>query len=184
VKSALDHQAHSVEMESSRWGAGGRQDRTDGRAWGQTTSRRPRRLIAILVERTLSERDSGLEAGVAGSFERQSQGSAGRFARAILSDGWDFGGATDSLRDDVLEGPQQQTVQTRFRQQGRIPFPGVGFDDDADASLAANSVPTTAVKAIAESRKLRAKFSHRNPTESCPAYQLGEIIRRTSQMAS
>jgi hypothetical protein len=62
-------------------------------------------------------------------------------------------GASESRRDEVLAGPQQQTVQTRFKQHARVPFRGAERDDEAEASLATNSVPAIAMMAIREGRR-------------------------------
>ncbi len=54
----------------------------------------------------------------------------------------------DSARGETLDGSQQHTVQTRFRQHSRAPFVV-----DAEASPTIDSSPATAAMAIKASRR-------------------------------
>jgi hypothetical protein len=63
------------------------------------------------------------------------------------------GRSADSRRGEALGGTQQQTVQTRLRQQERVPFFVVWFGVDAEASFTNDSIPTTAARATRKSRR-------------------------------
>ena len=102
--------------------------------------------------RSSEKRDSCLEAGETGSLERHSQGRAGVEKIPSLE-----GRATDcsvvKRRDEAEAGVQQQTVQTRLRQQARARFCGVPDVVDAEALPTTDNIPTIAARAIQASRK-------------------------------
>ncbi len=58
-----------------------------------------------------------------------------------------------SERDGTRAGMQQQTVQTRLRQQERAPVPRARESVDAEASPTTDSIPTIAAKATQVSRR-------------------------------
>ena len=114
------------------------------------------RVSAIDSPRSLSgrcstERDSGLEAGDAGSFERHMQDGAGDVAMLTPAADTTAGRCVDPGRDVTRDDGQQQTAQERLTQHASVLSCEAGLD--VEASLTSDNVPRTAARATRESRR-------------------------------
>lgn len=97
--------------------------------------------------RSSGERESSLEAGEPGSLERHSQGRPGVEKPPSLARAAADRSVVKGL-DETDTGGQQQTVQTRLRQQARVPFCGANDLVDAEALPTTDSIPMIAARAI------------------------------------
>lgn len=118
--------------------------------------------------RSSTERDSWRESGVAGSFERHSQGNGGDATATPLERNAEAGRAGPA-GGATLAGLQQHAAHTRFRQHARaLTAPVV----DALASLPGDRNPRIAMRATASSRKWWGVLVMSASRGHCPNCQL------------